>query len=47
MEAGMEACLEGIERDFPQEEYSLFWLWEKYNSFLRPGITEEESWQPW
>ena len=20
---GMEACLEGIERDFPQEEYSL------------------------
>ena len=40
---GMEACLEGIERDFPQEEYSLFWLWEKYNSFLRPGITEEEK----
>lgn len=40
---GMEAWLEGIERDFPQEEYSLFWLWEKYNSFLRPGITEEEK----
>ena len=39
----MEACLEGIERDFPQEEYSLFWLWEKYNSFLRPGIAEEEK----
>ena len=41
-EPGLEECLLGIQRDFPQEEYSLTVLSGKFSSFLKAGMTRQE-----
>lgn len=38
----LEPCLIGIQRDFPEESYSLTSLLAKFNGFLKPDMTSEE-----
>lgn len=40
---GLEDCLLGIERDFPQEEYNLTTLGGKFSGFLKSGMSRSEA----
>ena len=42
-DSGLEECLLGIQRDFPQEEYSIIALYNKFSSFLKAGMSTDES----